>query len=213
MNKINIQLVIFDFDLTLVDTRYTFTKILNEMRANHNIQFNEEEEKDAWGMSGRENIERMLALNPDAGFTADELEELKINYSLKHFRELKISHKKLLIDLSKKGKKLCIVTGNSPTVVAETLKNEHNQGINFELILGSTLQTPKSDQIKECMEKLKISRENTLYVGDHINDIIESKKAGVYSCAVCTGFHTKKEFEPYYPDFILDSVSELQNII
>lgn len=213
MNKLDIQLVIFDFDLTLVDTRHTFTKILNEMRTNHNIQFNEKEEKDAWGMSGRENIERILTLNPDSGFTADELEAIKISYSFKYFKKIVIAEKQLLMDLRRDGKKLCIVTGNNPEVVKSTLTNKSNKGIKFDLVLGSEIDNPKSVRIKECINKMKIGKKHTIYIGDHINDITASKKAGVISCAVCTGFHSRKEFKPYEPDFILDSVKDLRNII
>lgn len=49
---------------------------------------------------------------------------------------------------------------------------------------------------------------NTLIIGDTWRDIICAKSNKVYSCAVATGYYSKKELAEYEPDLLYDDFSD-----
>ena len=53
----------------------------------------------------------------------------------------------------------------------------------------------------------------TLMVGDTDNDIVAGKRAGVLTCGVTYGSLTKQQIQALSPDFVMDSLQELLQII
>lgn len=50
-------------------------------------------------------------------------------------------------------------------------------------------------------------------IGDTEKDIKAAKKVGVKVIAVATGRHTKEELEPYEPDYLLDDLSDIDQVM
>ena len=69
----------------------------------------------------------------------------------------------------------------------------------------------KHDVIKKAMKSLKPSE--AIYVGDHINDVIEAHKAGIKAVIVPTGVFKKLYMKRYHPDYMLSSLNKLIDII
>jgi phosphonatase-like hydrolase len=73
---------------------------------------------------------------------------------------------------------------------------------------------PDPAMIIDAMEKLNVAeKRRVLKVGDTIADIQEGKNAGVITAAVLTGTQKRSELEKQKPDFILESVSQLPQIL
>jgi len=62
------------------------------------------------------------------------------------------------------------------------------------------------------LELFKAKKSSTVYIGDHENDITAAKKAGVSSCAV-TYSHRLKEMLMVQPEFVIDELVNLKDIV
>ena len=69
----------------------------------------------------------------------------------------------------------------------------------------------KHDIIKKAI-KSKPSSES-IYVGDHINDVIEAHKAGIKAVIVPTGVFKRMYIKRYHPDFMIPNLNKLTEII
>jgi len=56
-------------------------------------------------------------------------------------------------------------------------------------------------------------KENTLMVGDTDNDIEAGKSAGIATCGVTYGSLTREQIVHFKPDFVIDSLPELLDIV
>ncbi len=74
------------------------------------------------------------------------------------------------------------------------------------------LHKPNPEPILKALELLKAKKETTIYVGDHENDIVAAKKAGISACAV-TYSHRLKEMLMEQPEFVIDELMNLKDIV
>jgi phosphonatase-like hydrolase len=73
---------------------------------------------------------------------------------------------------------------------------------------------PDPVMIIDAMGKLNVAdKRKVLKVGDTVADLQEGKNAGVMTAAVLTGTQKRLELEKQKPDFILESVSQLPQIL
>jgi len=71
---------------------------------------------------------------------------------------------------------------------------------------------PNPDPLIKALELFNAKKESTVYVGDHENDISAAKNAGISSCAV-TYSHRLKEMLLVSPEFVIDELSNLKDIV
>lgn len=72
---------------------------------------------------------------------------------------------------------------------------------------------PHPESLKLIMNELGASFENTVMIGDSINDILSAKNAGIKSIAVTWGDVTEKDLEDSNPDRISYSIIQLENLL
>ena len=63
------------------------------------------------------------------------------------------------------------------------------------------------------MDKMNLKKEEAAYLGDSDTDIQAAKAAGIRSIAVTWGFYPKEKLKKENPDFIVDNVEELKEVI
>ncbi len=71
---------------------------------------------------------------------------------------------------------------------------------------------PSPEPIEKGLALLQAKPTQTIYVGDHENDIIAAKKAGILTCAV-TYSHRLKEMLIYQPDYVIDELIHIKDLI
>jgi HAD superfamily hydrolase (TIGR01549 family) len=71
---------------------------------------------------------------------------------------------------------------------------------------------PHPESLHKAMSLLKANPHDTLYIGDHENDIKAAKNAGILSCAVSYSVRLK-EMLLENPDFVIDAMSHLKDLI
>ena len=71
---------------------------------------------------------------------------------------------------------------------------------------------PNPDPVLKALELFNAKKESTVYIGDHENDMTAAKKAGVSACAVSYS-HRLKEMLMVQPEFVIDELSNLKDIV
>lgn len=122
--------------------------------------------------------------------------------------------KEILSFLKKKGVKIGIVTSKMRSIATHHLELTHlfeyaDGIIGYEDVKE---HKPSSEPILKALELLGAKPKSTVYVGDHENDIIAAKKAGIFTCAV-TYSHRLKEMLSYQPDYVIDELLNIKDLI
>lgn len=71
---------------------------------------------------------------------------------------------------------------------------------------------PCPEPIEKALKLFGANKSTTIYVGDHENDIIAAKKAGISTCAV-TYSHRLAEMLKEQPEYVIDELINLKDII
>jgi len=203
-----IKAVVFDFDLTLVDSNKAVEKTLKELRLLGLKPYNMTK-KDTWGMNYNEFIRRWQKFNPQISF--EELKELNLKTFAKYHAEENLQGIEVLNFLRKKGLKIGLLTNNSIKNVDNVVKGSFE----FDIIYTTEniVDRSKDEILKEILEKWSLKNNELAYVGDHVNDVKYSKLAGVIAIGITSGNHSREELEAEKPDFIIDCLEELEEII
>ena len=86
----------------------------------------------------------------------------------------------------------------------------------FEAILGgddTTCRKPSPCPLDMVIGKSKIQKDKTIIVGDMAIDILAGKEAGISTCGVTYGIGKKQSIIDAKPDFIIDDIVKLKDII
>ena len=108
------------------------------------------------------------------------------------------------------------VATSKPTVFAEKIINHFNLSGYFKIVTGSNMDntgTDKKDVIAQAMSKLHCNPLNTIMIGDRMHDIIGAKKNSIDSIGVLYGYGTAEELTEAAPDYIVESVRDIANIV
>ncbi|WP_291572417.1 pyrophosphatase PpaX [Clostridium sp. UBA4548] len=156
-----------------------------------------------------------------AKYTKDRVEELVqkyVEYSLSIHDEYTESFKGVeegLIILREKGYKLAIVTSKRRTTALRGLRLFDLEKY-FEVIVSpedTEKHKPEGEPVLKACELLKLEPDEVLMVGDSHNDILCGKNAGAKTCLVkYTALPLEKLLE-HKPDYVIDSVEEILNVI
>ncbi len=86
----------------------------------------------------------------------------------------------------------------------------------FEFILTRedvSAMKPAPDGILRAVALLNLPREEVLYVGDSVYDIIAAKAAGVRIASVVTGSYSASRLVAESPDFLMNSIADLPKLL
>jgi AHBA synthesis associated protein len=134
-----------------------------------------------------------------------------------HLKYLKRFDKALrtVKELRSMGFRLALIGGRPIAQVEPELKFV---GIRdwFDLVLTSDAVNrpkPAPDIVQRAAEFWNIPPEQILVVGDSPDDIASAKSAGAVSAGICSGYFSKEAIAKAKPDFLLDSVSDILDIV
>lgn len=205
----NISTILFDWDLTLVNSLPAAHKAIADLNKLFDIDFLENDLARYYGMNFHQNLRDVHQKNVARLPSYEEFEEEYKKHFHKHFSELGFEKKFVLEKAEKSGYKLGIVTYNSSTPVRNVL-TRHN--LEVKVVIGHD-DLPdgegKEKGIKMALDELGSAKEEAAYVGDHSNDILEAKAAGVKAISVATGFTSREELAAHDPHLLLEKVEEL----
>ncbi|WP_274377564.1 HAD hydrolase-like protein [Desulfotruncus arcticus] len=200
----------FDFDGTIVDSRYLAIEAINKLAKKYNFQSIKEEELEdlrTLSLIGRcKKINLPIFKIPFILFELNQLYGKSI-ISLRIYEGLKT----VLGELKKAGLKISIVSSNSIENINEFLKNSE---INvFDNVYSSGSFFNKDRAIAHLMRKYNLNSREVIYIGDEIRDIIACKKSSVRIIAVSWGYDSKELLEKANPDYLVDSPAQIIELI
>jgi len=217
MKKINKQYIMFDLDGTLTDPKEGITKSVQYSLKHFGITV--------------ENLDDLVNfIGPplwDSYKKYYNFSESDANTAVQKYREY-FSERgifenviyegidSLLANLKANGKIIILAT-SKPAVFAEKILRHFDIYKYFEFISGAELdgrRSEKQESINYAIDNCKInSLDTVVMIGDRGLDIIGAKKTGIASIGVLYGYGSYEELNNAGADFIVSSVSDLNNIL
>ena len=209
-----IDLLIFDLDGTLVDTRRDLANSVNFALNALKLPALQIEEVMSYVGDG---LKKLL----DRSLPKDGLENIGevIDIFREHYREHCLDFSGFYPDVVNilnyfQDKKMTVVS-NKPEEFTRLILEGLRIADFFEIILGGDslpLMKPDPGPILHILDKLNASNEKTAIVGDGTTDIEAGKAANILTCAVTYGLKEKKVLLKMEPDFMIDDIVELKKI-
>lgn len=214
----NIKLIIFDFDGTIVDTQKTI--IVSKQETLRQMGLNVASEQacaDTIGMSAKIGFQKLCP-----GLSDD-----MIDLCMKKYREIFNEIKKIVppvlfpnmietLNKLKEKEIVCtIATSRGRKSLIEFLESMNiAQYFSYLLAAEDTTQLkPNAEPVKKTLNDLSYNVENTLVVGDMPFDILMGKNAGAYTCGVTYGVSDKKRLLEVGADLVIENIIDLLEIV
>lgn len=214
----NIKAVLFDLDGTL--TRYNLNYFLARKKISE--EFNNLKIgvfKTHPGMNINSMIHNVEGKIPDNDFTLllDRIYNILLEYELEFAKKVEIlpNVKQTLQTLKNDGLKIAIVTNNGSTPAQKAIdRNQLNKLIDVLITREDAYRCkPNGAMVKKALDKLKVTSDESVFVGDSVVDILAARNSSVVSVAIPSGPTKSIDLMNNYPNYIIQSISEIPSLI
>jgi phosphoglycolate phosphatase len=214
------ELILFDFDGTLIDSVPDLSRSINHMLESLGRPVFEEARVRSWvGNGARTLVERALHASygdhePPAPALIDDALDTFLNFYAENLSVDTVTYPnvpQVLQRLRDEGYRLAIVT-NKPAAFIEPILQTMGMDTLFELkIGGDSLPHKKPDPLPllHVCATLGIDREKCVMVGDSKNDILAAKAAQMHCIGLGYGYNYDEDIAAYGPDLVLDDFCAL----
>ena len=207
------DLLIFDLDGTLIDSKLDLAHAVNATRGHLGMPPLEHERVYSYVGNGAPVLIRRV-LGPDA--TEAQVEE-SLEFFLEYYRDHKLDYtvlypgvRQALDRLRDAGVQMAVLT-NKPVGISRAIVDGLGVGGHFRQVYGGNsfdFKKPHPIGIETLMTECGAGRERTMMVGDSSVDIQTARNANVKSCGVTYGFQPET-LATVPPDLLVDHFEEL----
>ncbi len=192
--------IIFDFDGVIADT----LELAFEIAKINYPSLTLDNYKDKWKVKFSEVVFVEPRIGKKINFDKEYSERIK-NLKLNPFK------KEVLQKLSKDFN-LHIISGNNSNTIKEfCISNNINY---FIEIMGNDVDVSKVNKFNTLFKKHNLNSKELTFITDTAGDIIEAKEVGIGKIiAVTSGFQDYKTIKEVEPNFIINSILDLENIL
>lgn len=212
--KIPIDLLIFDFDGTLTDSIPSAIESIQDMIAELSYPRKSKEEiKEHIGFGERALVSGSIGTEDDIKVKAAQ--KIYYKHVLKRLGEVSpYPHVKEMLDLFKDKTKI-IISNKRDEFIEKILDNLKLTGYFKEILGGESAPCLKPDPciLLKMIKKYKTSNDRVLFIGDMTIDVETGKNAGAKTCAVTYGFDDREKLMKARPDFLIDDLLDLKDLI
>jgi phosphoglycolate phosphatase len=210
----SVDLLIFDLDCTLADTKFDIAQATNFALQRLGLPTLPAETIYGYIGNGVEKIiERALTLN------YQDLRQQGLAFFTEHYNRHLLDHTHLYPHVKEtleyfRHKKKAVATNKTLNFTKKMLEALEIRSY-FDMILGgdSTKRIkPNPDPLKKILNRLQISPDHGVMVGDSVNDVLAGKQAGMITCALTYGLGKREDLAQARPDFLLDDIGALTEI-
>jgi len=207
----NLKLVVFDFDGTIADTMNIGLQIANDLSAKYRYRkVSSEELINYRNLNTREALERV-------GISYFKLPFIILDFRRELKKRIRLLEpvKGMVSVINQLHLRKCsvgIVTSNSIENV-ESFLNNASISSKFQFVQAQKSLFRKNTSLKSILKNYKLRPLEVLYVGDETRDIEAARQCGIPIASVCWGFNTKMVLRRHDPDYLIESPSELLELI
>lgn len=208
-----IDLIIFDLDGTLIDSKEDIANSVNYMLSE--LGLNRLENETIYSYVGK-GVPRLVerALSKENLDKFDKALSLFKEHYSEHLLDITTLYPNVIDTLNHyKSKKKALVTNKDERYTFPIL-NELDISDYFEIILcGDSMNNkkPHPEPINSVIDKLKIDKKQSVIVGDGNADITAGKNAEIFTCGVTYGFGSREELESANADIIIEDIIDLKD--
>jgi phosphoglycolate phosphatase len=209
------DLLIFDLDGTLIDSKLDLAHAVNATRRHMGKGPLEQERVYSYVGNGAPVLIRR-ALGDQA--TEAEVQEA-LEYFLEYYREHKLDYTTLypgvresLDRLLAAGKQMAVLT-NKPVNISRAIVEGLGLGPHFFRVYGGNsfdFKKPHPVGVEALMRETGTGRDRAIMVGDSAVDVQTARNAGIRSCGVTYGFQPETLADPA-PDLLVDRIEDFAN--
>ncbi len=209
------QLLVFDFDGTLADTKQDIVDSVN--RTLKELDLRTLDRQILYTFIGK-GVNQLMARSLE-GTGCDDLPRA-IDAFMKHYEAHLMDQTDLFPNcraiLEHFAHKENTILSNKPTRFITQILDALDCRAPFSTIIGGDLMAEKKPDpggLHRILEQHGVHPEETLMIGDSLVDIATGKRAGVKTCGVTYGHAGRESLETAQPDWIIDDLSELKQFI
>jgi phosphoglycolate phosphatase len=215
-------MVLIDVDGTLVDSVPDLAYCVDEMMKQLDMPVHGEDKVRNWVGNGVERLTRRALIGQLNGEPDDALFEKAYPIFLDLY-DKNVCERSCLYDgvreaidfLKTQDVKIGCVTNKNAQFTLPILEKLGVKG-DFEIIVcGDTLDKKKPDPLPllHAAEKLGVTPEQSLMLGDSMSDVKAARAAGFDIICMSYGYNHGEDIRDYNPDAVVDSMAEIKNII
>ena len=210
--KDRFDLIIFDWDGTLVDSIDWIVHCLQKAARKNNCKIPEEQAaKNIIGLSIQKAMEELFP-----GIDQKTQEQLITCYSQEFFskqiteKDLFTGVKEMLLKFKQSGYQLAVATGKSHASLTKAMQATGLTDF-FHIIrcADQTASKPQPDMLEEIMSEMSVNKERAVMVGDSVHDMQMAKNANISAIAVSCGANSSSQLQYYQPILNLQQTTEL----
>jgi phosphoglycolate phosphatase len=209
---VSVDLLIFDLDGTLVDSRLDLANAVNATRAHMGMGPLENERVYTYVGNGAPVLVRR-SLGDQA--SEAQLQEA-LEFFLEYYREHDLDYTTLypgvresLERFRSAGKKMAVLTNKPVRMSLNIVKGLGVSGYFFQVYGGNSFDFKKPHPIgvEALMREAGVHRDAAIMVGDSSVDVATARNAGIRSCGLTYGFQPETLRDPA-PDVLCDRMEE-----
>jgi phosphoglycolate phosphatase len=207
------DLLIFDLDGTLIDSKKDLVNAVNATRAHMGMASLADDTVASYIGNGAPVLIRR-ALGEQA--TEDQVKEA-LEFFIEYYRDHALDSTRpyagvepSLGRLAASGVAMAVLT-NKPVRISRAIVDGLGLGSRFGQVYGGNsfdFKKPNPIGIQKLMEEFSAARDRTMMVGDSGIDILTARNAQVKSCGVTYGFQPET-FADLRPDLVVDRMEDL----
>ena len=211
------DLLIFDLDGTLVDSKQDLANAVNAARARMGLAPLDEKLISSYVGDGAPTLIRRM-MPPGTG---EEDLARTLEFFLQYYGEHKLDCtrpypgvEEALERLARAGVRMAVLT-NKPVRISRAILEGLGLDRYFERIYGGNSfeqKKPHPMGVETLLAELGVARERALIVGDSAVDVRTARNAGVRACGVTYGFQPES-LAAEAPDLLVDRLEQLADII
>lgn len=199
--------VFFDFDGTLVDSKPRLYRLFSDLVADHGLSFEE-----YWEMK-RSQIGHEIILSSTLGRTAEQVQKFQMEWMrlIEETEYLALDSpfpgvERMLRDLKNNGMSIHLVTARQFEDQADWQLQRLGWASLFDSVMVTGQRAEKEALIRATVGSLSL---NDIMIGDTGKDIQCGNSLGLITVAVLSGFRSRKAIEAYLPDYVFESVTDI----
>lgn len=217
------KLIAFDVDGTVLDTIDSIMDVLNETLYENGFYKIDDREyiRKALGYGSYYLIEQALIFPYNHFYDKNVTNEVLDDYIKKYNKDDGSLTKPydgiidLIKELKNEGYKVIAYSNKPDSVLKPLMKAKFGDDL-FDDILGQLeghKPKPNPEILLNMLDKIDISKDDAIYIGDSEVDIQTAKNADMKVIAVTWGFRDREFLETQNPDYIVDNTQELKKVI